>query len=115
MKIMMTMMTSPSGQLGLMTPSSTVRDVFTKYLVADGPIVCRQVILGVGGVFVQFVLLGPIMKALGESRTLCFGLMVQIVYYLGLVIALSKVQVFATIALGSLSMVTFPSISRCVP
>jgi len=69
------------------------------------------VILGIGGVFVQCVLLGPIMQALGEKKTLVFGLAVQIVYYFGISLALSKAEIYASVCLGALGMVTFPSIS----
>ena len=72
---------------------------------------CLQIILGIGGVFVQCVLLGPIMKALGEKRTLVLGLGVQIVYYFGIALALSKAEIYVSICVGALGMVTFPSIS----
>ena len=68
-------------------------------------------ILGIGGVFVQCVLLGPIMRALGEKGTLVFGLAVQILYYFGISLALSKLEIYISVSLGALGMVTFPSIS----
>ena len=67
--------------------------------------------LGAGALLVQGVLLHILLKWLGETRLLLVGLVVGGLQQLLLVLATSKWQAISAVALGSLSSVTFPTIS----
>ena len=68
-------------------------------------------VLGAGALLVQGVLLHMLLKCLGETRLLLVGLVVGGLQQLSLVLATTKWQAISAVALGSLSSVTFPTIS----
>ena len=68
-------------------------------------------VLGAGALLVQGVLLHMLLKWMGETRLLLVGLVVGGLQQMFLVLATSKWQAIGAVALGSLSSVTFPTIS----
>lgn len=69
------------------------------------------VALGVCGIVVQFFLLGPLIKLLGEKKLIVFGLVMQIIQQIAVALSFSKVEAICAVSIGSLGMVTFPAIS----
>jgi hypothetical protein len=50
-------------------------------------------VIGLNGLLVQMVLLGPLMRLLGERWLIAFGLVVQIVENVAIALAFSKIEV----------------------
>jgi fucose permease len=68
-------------------------------------------ILGAGALLVQGILLRALLSFLGEARLLAFGLVASTFQQCILVFAARKWHAFFAVSLGSLSSVTFPTIS----